>query len=66
MLIKSGRKMTKSVMAELDFQSIHWGLPLVKDEKQDARIRSVFEAAARERDRVEVEYEKNQERAPAR
>ncbi|PID80718.1 DNA-directed RNA polymerase subunit beta [bacterium DOLZORAL124_64_63] len=62
-LVKSGRKMTKSVLADLDFQSIHWGLPLVKDEKQDARIRSVFEAAARERDRVEVEYEKNQERA---
>ena len=62
-LLKSGRKFTKPVLAELDFTSIHWGLPLVKDEKQDARIRSVFEAAARELDRIEVEYEKNCERA---
>jgi len=57
------RKFTKSVLAELDFNAIHWGLPLVKDDKQDARIRSVFEAAARERDRIEVTYEKNCERA---
>ena len=62
-LLKSGRKFTKPVLEELDFSAIHWGLPLVKDEKQDARIRSVFEAAARERDRIEVEFEKNQERA---
>ena len=62
-LLKSGRKFTKAVLDELDFNSIHWGLPLVQDEKQDSRIRSVFEAAARERDRIEVEYEKNCERA---
>ena len=62
-LLKSGRKFTATALEELDFSFIHWGLPLVKDEKQDARIRSVFEAAARERDRIEVEYEKNQERA---
>ena len=62
-LLKSGRKFTAAALEELDFTAIHWGLPLVKDEKQDARIRTVFEAAARERDRIEVEYEKNQERA---
>ncbi|MGD9547428.1 MAG: DNA-directed RNA polymerase subunit beta [Candidatus Krumholzibacteriia bacterium] len=62
-LLKSGRKFTKQTLDELDFNSIHWGLPLVQDEKQDSRIRSVFEAAARERDRIDVEYEKNCERA---
>jgi DNA-directed RNA polymerase subunit beta len=62
-LHKSGRKFTAANLEELDFLAIHWGLPLVKDEQQDARIRTVFEAAARERDRIEVEYEKNQERA---
>jgi DNA-directed RNA polymerase subunit beta len=62
-LLKSGRKFTAPVLAELDFMAIHWGLPLVAEEKQDARIRSVFEAAARERDRIEVEFEKNCERA---
>ena len=36
--------------------------PWCKDETQDARIRSVFEAAARERERIDVEYEKNCER----
>ena len=61
-LVKSGRKFTKAVLQELDFGSIHWGLPLVQDEAQDARIRSVFEAAARERERLEVEFEKNSER----
>jgi DNA-directed RNA polymerase subunit beta len=61
-LVKSGRKFTKAVLAELDFGTIHWGLPLVQDEAQDARIRSVFEAAARERERLDVEYEKNCER----
>ncbi len=61
-LVKSGRKFTKAVLSELDFGSIHWGLPLVQDEAQDARIRSVFESAARERERLDVEYEKNCER----
>jgi len=61
-LLKSGRKFTKAVLAEMDYNAIHWGLPLVKDEQQDARIRSVFEAAARERERLDVEYEKNCER----
>jgi len=62
-LVKSGRKLTGQVIEEIDLAAIHWGLPLVKDEKQDIRIRSVFEAAARERERIEVEYEKNVERA---
>ncbi|MBU8871812.1 MAG: DNA-directed RNA polymerase subunit beta [Gemmatimonadales bacterium] len=62
-LLKSGRKFTAAVLEELDFLAIHWGLPLVADDKQDARIRSVFESAARERDRIDVEYEKNCERA---
>ncbi len=61
-LVKSGRKFTKSTLEELDFNAIHWGLPLVKDDKQDGRIRSVFEAAARERERIDVEFEKNSER----
>jgi len=62
-MLKSGRKFTAAALEELDFSSIHWGLPLVKDDRQDARIRSVFEAAARERERIDVEYEKNCERA---
>jgi DNA-directed RNA polymerase subunit beta len=62
-LLKSGRKFTKAVLEELDFNAVHWGLPLVKDATQDNRLRSVFEAAARERERIDVEYEKNCERA---
>ncbi len=62
-LVKAGRKLTQAVIDELDFGAIHWGLALVKDEKRDARIRSVFEAASRERERIEVEYEKECERA---
>ncbi len=62
-LLKNGRKLTAAVLEELDFTSIHWGLSLVKDEKKDARIRTVFEAASRERERIEVEYDKECERA---
>jgi len=62
-LVKSGRKFTKAVLDELDFTSVHWGLSLVKDEKKDARIRAVFEGASRERERIEVEYDKECERA---
>jgi DNA-directed RNA polymerase subunit beta len=61
-LVKNGRKLTKNVLEDFDFASIHWGLSLVKDEKQDARVRAVFEAASRERERVEVEYDKECER----
>jgi len=61
-LLKSGRKLTKAVLDDLDYRAIHWGLPLVQDDKLDARVRSVFEAAARERERLDVEYEKNCER----
>ena len=62
-LLKAGRKVTAAVLEELDFTAVHWGLPLVDDKKQDGRIRNVFETAARERDRIEVDYEKNCERA---
>ena len=62
-LVRSGRKFTKPLLEQLDFGDIHWGLPLVKDATKDSRIRSVFEAAHRERDRIEVEYEKECERA---
>ncbi len=61
-LLKSGRKLTKSVLEDLDYRAIHWGLPLVQDDKLDVRVRSVFEAAARERERLDVAYEKNCER----
>jgi DNA-directed RNA polymerase subunit beta len=62
-LVKSGRKLTPAVLDELDFTACHWGLSLVRDEKKDARIRAVFEAASRERERIDVEYEKECERA---
>jgi DNA-directed RNA polymerase subunit beta len=62
-LVKEGRKFTKPMLEQLNFSNIHWGLPLVKDTDKDSRIRIVFEAASRERDRIEVEYEKECERA---
>jgi len=62
-LVKNGRKLTQAVLDELDFGACHWGLSLVKEPKKDARIRAVFEAASRERERIDVEYEKECERA---
>jgi len=61
-LVKSGRKFTKKLLEELDFGAIHWGLPLVKDAKKDARVREVFEMAYQELERIDVEYEKQCER----
>jgi DNA-directed RNA polymerase subunit beta len=61
-LVKAGRKFTKKILDELDYACIHWGLPLVKDAKVDARIREVFDSAYREMDRIDVEYEKQCER----
>jgi len=62
-LVKSGRKFTKALLEQIDFTAIHWGLPLVRADQKDRRIRTVFEAASRERERLEVEYEKECERA---
>ncbi len=61
-LLKAGRKITKKVLEDLDLSAVHWGLPLVKDAKVDARIRDVFDSAYREFDRIDVDYEKHCER----
>ncbi len=61
-LLKSGRKFTKKVLEDMDFSCIHWGLPLVKDGKQDSRLREIFDSAYRELDRIDVDYEKQCER----
>ena len=62
-LVKSGKKFTRPLLEELDFGAVHWGLPLVKDAAKATRIRGVFDSAAREFDRIEVEFEKECERA---
>ncbi len=61
--VKAGKKLTAQVLGELDFAAVHWGLPLVKDAAKAARVRGVYDAAAREFDRIEVEFEKQCERA---
>jgi len=61
-MIKAGRKLTKKTLDELELASVHWGLPLVKDAKQDARIREVFDSAYQELDRIDVDFEKLSER----
>ncbi len=61
-LIRAGKKLTRPALDELDFNAIHWGLPLVKDAAKAARARGVLDAAAREFDRIEVEFEKECER----
>jgi len=61
-LVKAGRKITAKVLEDLDLGCVHWGLPLVKDAKVDARVRDVFDMAYRELDRIDVDYEKHCER----
>jgi DNA-directed RNA polymerase subunit beta len=61
-MVKAGKKFTKPMLEELDFNAIHWGLPLVKDPAKASRVRGVFDSAAREFDRIEVEFEKECER----
>ena len=62
-VVKAGKKFTKPLLDEMEFAGIQWGLPLVKDPARANRVREVFQLAARELDRIEVEFEKEQERA---
>ena len=56
----------RRLLGELDFAAVHWGLPLVKDAAKAAQVRGVYDAAAREFDRIEVEFEKEVRARPAR
>ena len=64
-LVKSGRKFTKpDAGRDWTSTSIHWGLPLVEDQKQDTRASvPCSRRPPASCDRIEVEYEKNCERA---
>ena len=59
---KAGRKITEKLLSSIDIDHLHWGLPIVKDSKVDARIQSLMESAARAIDGIENKYEKEIER----
>jgi len=61
-LVRSGTKFSRKLLEEFDFDRIHWGLPLVRDEAIDRRVRNVFENAYRELEKLEVQFQKNVER----
>jgi len=61
-LVRSGAKFSLKLLDEIDFDRIHWGLQLVRDEVIDRRVRNVFENAHREFEKLEVQYQKNVER----
>jgi DNA-directed RNA polymerase subunit beta len=59
---KAGRKITEKLLSSIDVDHLHWGLPIVKNPKIDAKIQSLMEAAARAIDGIESNYEKETER----
>ncbi|MFO7915730.1 MAG: DNA-directed RNA polymerase subunit beta [Candidatus Krumholzibacteriales bacterium] len=58
----AGRKITDKFLESIDLDSLHWGLPIVKDNKVDEKIQSLMESAARAMDGVDAKYEKEIER----
>ncbi len=59
---KAGRKITEKLLDMIDVDHLHWGLPIVKDPKVDAKIQKLMEAAARAIDGIESNSEKQIER----
>ncbi|HSG29677.1 MAG TPA: hypothetical protein VLA34_14450, partial [Candidatus Krumholzibacterium sp.] len=59
---KAGRKITEKLLSTIDVDHLHWGLPIVQDQKVDSKIQSLMEAAARAIDGIESNYEKEMER----
>ncbi len=61
-VLRDGRKITEALLAELDLDGLHWGLPIVKDLPTDKRIKRLMDAAARALQKVDQELEKEKER----
>ena len=59
---KAGRKITEKLLASIDVDHLHWGLPIVKNPAVDSKIQSLMEAAARAIEGIESKYEKEMER----
>jgi DNA-directed RNA polymerase subunit beta len=59
---KAGRKITEKLLASIDVDHLHWGLPIVKSQDVDSKIQSLMESAARAIDGIESKYEKEIER----
>ncbi|MCP4547290.1 MAG: DNA-directed RNA polymerase subunit beta [bacterium] len=61
-ILRAGRKISEAIFDELNLDSLHWGLPIVKDLSQDKRIKRLMDAAARSFDKIDRELEKEVER----
>ncbi len=59
---KAGRKITEKLLDSIDVDHLHWGLPIVKNQKVDGRVQTLMEAAARAIDGIESRFEKEMER----
>jgi DNA-directed RNA polymerase subunit beta len=59
---RAGRKITEKLLGSIDVDHLHWGLPIVKSPKVDAKIQSLMESAARAIDKIESKFEKETER----
>ncbi|MCK4236209.1 MAG: DNA-directed RNA polymerase subunit beta, partial [Candidatus Krumholzibacteria bacterium] len=59
---RAGRKITEKLLKSIDADHLHWGLPIVKNSKVDAKIQSLMEAASRAIEKIESAYEKETER----
>jgi len=61
-VLRDGRKINEALLAELDLDGLHWGLPIVKDLATDKKIKRLMDAAARALQKVDQELEKEKER----
>jgi len=61
-VLRDGRRITEALMEELDLDGLHWGLPIVKDQAVDRKIKRLMDAAARALEKVDRDLEKETER----
>jgi DNA-directed RNA polymerase subunit beta len=62
LITKAGRKISEKFFDSLDIDNLQWGLAIVKDPKVDRQIQIVMDTAAKAMEKVEAEYEKEEER----
>jgi DNA-directed RNA polymerase subunit beta len=61
-IVRANTKLTRERLAEIDFDHVQWGMPIVQDPNMDRKAKKVLEAANRALERAQRQYDKDQER----
>jgi DNA-directed RNA polymerase subunit beta len=61
-IVRANTKYTMERMADIDFDHVQWGMPIVQDDSTDRRVKKVLEAANRALEKTQRQHEKDSER----